>query len=417
MGGVLPRAVDTTVVERHESKGWRIGVSEMNGWRMNMEDAHLVHTCEDWGFFGIFDGHGGDACSVFVAPRMGRELQEKGCPKDDAAVRQMLYDIDEEFLKKEEEGGSTATMCIVQKPRETGAKYRLRVINCGDSRVVLGNLDGTIVNGGGTDQGLTTDHKPDNPDERERIEKAGETVTFAINNCARVSGNLAVCRGFGDGRYKYSSTTDRETSGRGPPEDRAVTVEPELNEFECDESQFVVLVCDGVVEGDFSNSQVVALVASELKKSNDPGAAARAVCFKALDANSKDNISCMVVTFDGKEASESRVQLFPGRTDSLSENPYRTAYEAMAKRAHYSIAEAVELRYVMLKSMLDPESESSLTESKVASIVGSCCLLDDGSLDLDDLKAELKSFGQVVGEPGSQERREFFEAWVNDLGM
>ena len=32
----------------------------MNGWRSNMEDAHVVVDGDHWGFFAVLDGHGGD---------------------------------------------------------------------------------------------------------------------------------------------------------------------------------------------------------------------------------------------------------------------------------------------------------------------------------------------------------------------
>jgi serine/threonine protein phosphatase PrpC len=373
-----------------------------------MEDAHLIHISEDWAFFGVFDGHGGDACANFVAPRLGEELK-KGCPADDQAVRKMLFEVDDEFLKTDEEGGSTATMCIVHKPKEKGGKHRLRVINSGDSRILLGKRSGEIVDGGGSDQGLTTDHKPDHPPEKERIEAAGESVVYTFGNCARVSGNLAVCRGFGDKKYKTSK--NREHSDK--PDQWAVTVDPELKEFECDEDNFIVLVCDGVSEGDFSNSEVIQLIASELKATKDLGAAARAVCHKAVKQNSKDNISCMVVTLDGEKESEKQVEFRSGSIDKLNDKAYCTAYEAMAKRAKLTLAESVENRHDMLASML--KEESTLKESDVVAKVGRCEMTDDGKPDLKEFKDELDELirsGEVPGELGSPERRDFFDKWT-----
>ena len=40
-------------------------------------------------------------------------------------------------------------------------------------------------------------------------------------------------------------------------DDRPVTVDPELKRFECDADDFLVIVCGGVSEGDFTNAQVV----------------------------------------------------------------------------------------------------------------------------------------------------------------
>jgi serine/threonine protein phosphatase PrpC len=72
-----------------------------------------------------------------------------------------------------------------------------------------------------------------------------------------------------------------------------------MGHFTCDKTDFLLLVCDGVSEGNFPNPEVTELVAQVLEETNDPGAAARAVCHKAVEMNSKDNISCMVVLFDG----------------------------------------------------------------------------------------------------------------------
>ena len=57
--------------------------------------------------------------------------------------------------------------------------------NAGDSRAVLSSGNNAI--------GLSEDHKPDNTDEEKRIRSAGHTVEDA-----RVDGNLALSRAFGD---------------------------------------------------------------------------------------------------------------------------------------------------------------------------------------------------------------------------
>merc|ERR1712217_190789 len=145
---------------------------------------------------------------------------------------------------------------------------------------------GTIVDGGGSDKGLTKDHKPDDPVEKERIERCGGTVEIKEGNVARVNGNLSVSRGFGD--------KDEKKTGGPRPHDRSVSVVPEMGHFECDESDFLCLVCDGVSEGSFTNPEVVELVAKFLREGKDPGEAAQAVCKKAIEPDSKDNITCMV---------------------------------------------------------------------------------------------------------------------------
>merc|ERR1719361_730429 len=110
--------------------------------------------------------------------------------------------LDREFLATEQVGGSTGTFALVA-PNTSEPGYSLRIGNIGDSRVVLGRADGSIVEGPGTDFGLTTDHKPAHPDERSRIERTGGHVEF-VQGVARVNGDLAVSRSFGDAPHKVS---------------------------------------------------------------------------------------------------------------------------------------------------------------------------------------------------------------------
>lgn len=241
MGATLPKPVVAAVLENTSSADFRVGSAEMNGWRTSMEDAHVCHFGNGEGYFGILDGHGGAQCSAWCAERLHERLKAGGCPATDEAAKKLVLDIDQAFLDTGQPSGSTAAMCVVRAPATPGGKYTLHVINAGDSRVLLSRADGTIVDGGGTDQGLSTDHKPDHPDEKARIYRCGGTVELAAGGVARVNGDLAVSRGFGDAEYK-------KTGGPGL-ENRPVTSDPEMGHFECAASDFVMLVCDGVSEG------------------------------------------------------------------------------------------------------------------------------------------------------------------------
>lgn len=379
----LQRAVLSSVIERRESAGgFRAGVAEINGWRNKMEDAHVIHMQDDWAFFGVFDGHGGDRCSEFVAKDWYRRLKENGCPEDDASFRSTVFSIDEAWEAEQEQSGTTGTMCIVHRPCKPGDRFVLRIANVGDSRVLLGRRDGTIVSGGEncTDQGLTTDHKPNHPIERERIERCGGTVEISQGNVARVNGDLAVSRAFGDMKYK-------KTGGPGP-EDRPVTVDPEFGRFECDAADFLVIVCDGVSEGEFPNPEVVSLVAELLKESDDLGAAARAVCLKAEQCNSKDNITCMIVLLEGgSDTSQEGIELIPGPLSDTGPN-FVACYKRMAERASMTFGEALEMRYDKIMSELEPSETAS-----------------------EDLRAEVKRIGEPPGEKASDVRRQWFEGW------
>lgn len=70
-------------------------------------------------------------------------------------------------------------------------------------------LPSKCLPGPGTDGGLTTDHKPDHPGEVERIERTGGNVQ-SIMGVARVNGDLAVSRAFGDAPHKQTGGPAQE---------------------------------------------------------------------------------------------------------------------------------------------------------------------------------------------------------------
>jgi serine/threonine protein phosphatase PrpC len=80
--------------------------------------------------------------------------------------------------------GCTANVMIID---EKMGKYI--VANAGDSRSVLARKGQAVP--------LSFDHKPDNEEERNRIEKAGSVITEG-----RVDGNLNLSRSLGDLKYK-----------------------------------------------------------------------------------------------------------------------------------------------------------------------------------------------------------------------
>ena len=339
---VSEKAVDCTVLERHGSEHFQVGVSEMNGWRTSMEDAHVIHLQNDGGYFGILDGHGGAQCSAWCAKSFHEKLHANGLPANDAAAKDLCLKIDQAYRDSDTGhiSGSTGAMCIVRPPtnqgetkdtNDGGGRYKIHVINVGDSRVLLSQADGTMIVGPGTDGGHTTDHKPGLPSERERIERTGGMVEARPDGDLGVNGSLAVSRSFGDAYYK-------RTGGPGL-EDHPVTANPEMNHFECNVSDFVLVVCDGVSEGNFPNAKVCQLAAKVLNETGgDAAAAAEAICIKSVEMGSKDNISAMIILL-GPATDQTFISL--GKT--LEFNPgtnlkgthsakYIEAYTAMCVR-------------------------------------------------------------------------------------
>lgn len=128
--------------------------------------------------------------------------------------------------------GCTATVIMV-------TQTHIICANAGDSRTVLSR--------GKVAVGLSEDHKPQNPQESERIEAAGG---FVADN--RVDGNLALSRALGD--FEYKSNTQKKK------EEQKVTAEPDFTETPItDDCEFVILACDGIWDVK-SNQQAVDFV-------------------------------------------------------------------------------------------------------------------------------------------------------------
>jgi len=213
-----------------------------------MEDAKIasLDIDSDTSLFGVFDGHGGKEVAEFVTRHFGRELLQNHNFRSgniaDALKEVYLYmdqlletdegkkelfriarDLPPDYPVNNEDvncmAGCTAVVALIKG-------NKLYVANAGDSRCVLCR--------GGNAVEMTKDHKPDLPEEKQRIEKAGGVVEDG-----RVMGNLNLSRSIGDMEYK-------KTQGVGP-EEQMITAYPDLLEQELGEQdEFILLACDGV---------------------------------------------------------------------------------------------------------------------------------------------------------------------------
>uniref|UniRef100_A0A6G1SJC8 Protein phosphatase 1B n=1 Tax=Aceria tosichella TaxID=561515 RepID=A0A6G1SJC8_9ACAR len=72
MGGMLSQPVTDKRSNEGKGLGLSYGLSSMQGWRTEMEDAHdvkigLKYGLEDWSYFAVFDGHAGKRAAAFAA--------------------------------------------------------------------------------------------------------------------------------------------------------------------------------------------------------------------------------------------------------------------------------------------------------------------------------------------------------------
>ncbi|CAI0546711.1 unnamed protein product [Linum tenue] len=256
------------------------GSASAIGGRKEMEDAVAVELGFKGGydFFGVYDGHGGAGVAEACRERLHELLAEEigagvAAGAEWGGVMERCFGrMDGMVEEKDRMVGSTAVVAVV-------GKEEVVVANCGDSRAVL-------CRGGGVVVPLSSDHKPDRPDELERVEAAGGRV---INwNGYRVLGVLSTSRSIGDEYLKpfIISTPEVVVTKRSP------------------EDEFLILGSDGLWDV-ISNEDACQVVRRCLKgrmrrrrgSSQEPPAAEAAAVLAelAMAQGSKDNISVIVV--------------------------------------------------------------------------------------------------------------------------
>ncbi|ETV95104.1 hypothetical protein, variant [Aphanomyces invadans] len=224
-----------------------VSASAVRGDRPTMEDALFI--APNRRFTAVFDGHGGaDVSSYLKANLYDHILANLGPAKDtwnldeiETSLRDAFRTVDAVILERREwiAQGSTATAVLLMDDL-------IWSMNVGDSRAVLCR-NGRAVN-------LTRDHKPNDPMERSRVEKAGGRVQWhglrdphgrpiVDMGAYRINSNLAVARAFGDGDQRPY-----------------VSGEMELKCFRRDPSdKFIVVASDGLWDV-FTSAEVVMFV-------------------------------------------------------------------------------------------------------------------------------------------------------------
>ncbi|XP_062025096.1 probable protein phosphatase 2C 59 isoform X1 [Rosa rugosa] len=254
------------------------GYASSPGKRSSMEDFYETRIDgvegEIVGLFGVFDGHGGARAAEYVKQNLFSNLirHPKFISDTKSAIADAYSHTDSEFLKSENnqnrDAGSTASTAIL-------VGDRLLVANVGDSRAVICR--------GGNAIAVSRDHKPDQTDERQRIEDAGGFVMWA--GTWRVGGVLAVSRAFGDRLLK-----------------QYVVADPEIQEEKIDNSlEFLILASDGLWDV-VTNEEAVAMI----KPIQDPKQASERLMQEAYQRGSADNITCVVVRFLANPGGSSR---------------------------------------------------------------------------------------------------------------
>ena len=147
-------------------------------------------------------------------------------------------------------------------------EIHMNIINLGDCRLV-------IVYSNGTCKQVTTDHKPDDPKEKIRIEKIGGEVYADSEGTIRV-GDLSVSKAFGDG-------------------DNAPYISQKPDVFYkkiTDQTEYIVMGCDGLWDV-IENKDLFKLL-NKFKAKNSKNLAID-LAQEALNRGTTDNVSAIII--------------------------------------------------------------------------------------------------------------------------
>ncbi|EYC24650.1 hypothetical protein Y032_0013g2028 [Ancylostoma ceylanicum] len=333
MGQTLSEPVTTKESASCVNELFTVGSSCMQGWRINMEDAHthLLSLPDDprCAFFAVYDGHGGPKASQFAGINLHKQiLQQADYAQGNLpeALRKGFLALDEQMRSDDEMrddvSGATAVVVLVKDDV-------IHCANVGDSRAVVSVC--------GEARPLSFDHKPANEKEAKRILAAGGWVEFN-----RVNGNLALSRALGDFVFKRNESI--------PPEEQIVTGCPDnfrsgpkelgldscviimdaypdvISENITDDHEFIVLACDGIWDV-LSNQEVVDFVRERLAEHRDPQTICEELLTRCLAPDAQmggvgcDNMTVVIVGLLQKQSFEHLVSKCarPSRADQKKE--------------------------------------------------------------------------------------------------
>lgn len=273
MGNYMPKPNKHKKTQAGENDKAVFGSSEMQGWRLSMEDSKIINLCFDDSamLFGVFDGHGGCEVAQFVARHFSFHLMNNDyyknkeieqalistflrmddLMKSEDSIKELMrisrglppnYPIKKPVLNQTV--GCTALISLIRDSE-------LYVANAGDCRCVLSR--------GGQALDLSQDHKPTLKNEKARIVNAGGNVVEG-----RINRGLNLSRAIGDFSYKSNAKLS--------PNQQMVIAEPEICKILLQQNdQFLIMACDGVWERlksqdcvDFVNKKIDQLPLSKI---------------------------------------------------------------------------------------------------------------------------------------------------------
>jgi len=299
---------DQKTPEKRSSLSLEYGVARAMGGRKYQEDEY---TCVDHltrhggpAYFGIYDGHGSDYYSAHASMDLYRVIQNHIEEIRGKGVLEAMVSAfrEEDRLMSQTvkgrpvpEGGSTATAALILGDE-------LFLANVGDSRAVLAIREST---GKLKAVRLSKDHKPDDPEEKQRIEKVGGVVQFG-----RVLGpNTAInmSRALGDFEFKVPLNKAQADFITGTPYVAPpVRLRPEV--------KFLVLASDGLWN-QMEDQEVVDEILVQREAGLSVSQIAEKLAHKCGSVEFSDNITIILVFLEygnkKKGEKESHAEVCP----------------------------------------------------------------------------------------------------------
>ena len=236
------------------------------GRRPYQEDRLAIHHNAFHYISGVFDGHAGNKCSVFLKQNFYKtfipKLNKKKHPS--SALYFTFMELDKKFLEMiNSNDGSTCNILYCDKARKM-----CYIANTGDSRAILCRNNGIV-------RQITKDHKPNDPKEKQSIESKGG---FVRDN--RTNGNLAMSRAFGD---KYLKNV--------------ITAEPDIMYFPMRNIKYILQASDGLFDV-MSNVEICNFINLRLNRNIDINTITQELVSYAINSKgSYDNTSVIITLF------------------------------------------------------------------------------------------------------------------------
>ena len=272
--------------------------------KININNININNDLIDGGdnndnfyFFAIYDGHGGNGCSLFLQNNLHKYLTDFSKESLKFSIEKSEktfcenYALDSKKNEIKDMSGSCGTMLLLKK-------NKIIIGNVGDSRITIFKKSKEYFS--------TRDHKPNLEEEKNRIISNGgkiyQTPSFfpLYQNGKEIEipwrvfpGRLSVSRTFGDIEAKEEKFGGMKN---------VVSSSPDLFEIDFDNNiSFIIIGCDGIFDVLTNNDlvQCVKIILTNNKNQKNINLICKECCdfiIKcSLALDSFDNVSCIFI--------------------------------------------------------------------------------------------------------------------------